>query len=90
MLEAFEDTESQKALQQILSEILDAINSPSWPLFGRPVIGDGADALAGSGANGGVGGILFGSGGAGGSGAVGQAGGAGGSASMFGKWGWRG
>ena len=68
--QAFADTESQNVLQQILRDILHAINEPFLALFGRPLIGNGADALAGSGANGGAGGILFGNGGAGGTVAI--------------------
>ncbi|MEK1245648.1 PE family protein, partial [Mycobacterium ulcerans] len=61
------------SVQQIL---LDAINAPTQALLGRPLIGNGANAAPGSGANGGDGGILYGNGGAGGSGAAGGNGGA--------------
>nr|MBC9864259.1 PE-PGRS family protein [Mycobacterium pseudoshottsii] len=44
-------------------------------IFGRPLIGDGADGAPGTGQAGGDGGWLYGNGGAGGSGAAGQAGG---------------
>lgn len=66
-------------------QLLNAINAPTQLLPGRPLIGDGANAAAGSGAAGGAGGILFGNGGAGGSGAPGQAGGAGGAAGLIGN-----
>ncbi|ORB85356.1 hypothetical protein B1987_17915, partial [Mycobacterium kansasii] len=53
-----------------LQSLLDLINAPSLALFGRPLIGNGAAAPAGSGKNGGDAGILIGNGGNGGSGAV--------------------
>ncbi|MEK0493218.1 PE family protein, partial [Mycobacterium ulcerans] len=70
------------SVQQIL---LDAINAPTQALLGRPLIGNGANAAPGSGANGGDGGILYGNGGAGGSGAAGGNGGAGGAAGLVGN-----
>ncbi|WP_139829599.1 PE family protein, partial [Mycobacterium gastri] len=74
-----------------LSSVLDGASGVQWlspvkALTGRPLIGNGADALAGSGAAGGDGGWLVGNGGAGGSGAAGQAGGRGGDAGLIG-WG---
>ncbi|WP_155769689.1 PE family protein, partial [Mycobacterium asiaticum] len=68
-----------------LQAVSDLINAPSQALFQRPLIGNGADAPAGSGANGGAAGLLWGNGGAGGSGAVGQVGGNGGAAGLFGN-----
>ena len=59
-------------VQQTLS---DFVNAPSEALFGRPLIGNGANGAPGTGANGQPGGILIGNGGAGGSGAPGQNGG---------------
>lgn len=40
------------SLQQ---HFLNVVNAPTNALFGRPLIGDGADGLAGTGANGGAG-----------------------------------
>ncbi len=67
---------------------LDFVNSPIQALTGRPLIGNGANAPAGSGLNGSPGGWLLGDGGAGGSGAsgpTGQQGGNGGAAGLFGN-----
>ncbi|MBW0019478.1 MAG: PE family protein, partial [Mycobacterium sp.] len=58
---AYTAAESTNA-EQVL---LDAVNAPTQALFGRPLIGDGANAAAGSGANGGAGGLLWGNGGSG-------------------------
>ncbi len=55
--------------------MLDAINAPVQSLTGRPLIGDGANGIDGTGQAGGNGGWLWGNGGNGGSGAPGQAGG---------------
>ncbi|WP_155769937.1 PE family protein, partial [Mycobacterium asiaticum] len=66
-------------------QALDAVNAPFYAQFGRPLIGNGADAAAGSGQNGGAGGILWGNGGAGGSGTAGKAGGNGGAAGLIGS-----
>ncbi|WP_264917398.1 PE family protein, partial [Mycobacterium kiyosense] len=57
-----------------LQTALDVINAPTEWLFGRPLIGNGADGAAGTGQAGGDGGFLWGNGGAGGSGGAGQAG----------------
>ncbi|AYP11052.1 PE family protein, partial [Mycobacterium tuberculosis] len=57
--------------------LLAAVNAPTQALFGRPLIGNGADGSPGTGQAGGPGGILYGNGGNGGSGAPGQRGGAG-------------
>src|SRR6185437_3725133 len=65
--------------------LLNAVNTPFLTLLGRPLIGNGADGVTGTGAAGGAGGLLFGNGGAGGSGGVNQAGGAGGAAGLFGN-----
>ncbi|WP_079094182.1 PE family protein, partial [Mycobacterium tuberculosis] len=59
-----------------LQNVLDAINAPVQSLTGRPLIGDGANGIDGTGQAGGNGGWLWGNGGNGGSGAPGQAGGA--------------
>ncbi|WP_459758406.1 PE family protein, partial [Mycobacterium riyadhense] len=56
--------------------LLGVINAPTQSLFGRPLIGDGANATTPGGA-GGDGGILLGNGGNGAAGATGQAGGPG-------------
>ncbi len=58
-----------------LQAVSDLINAPSQALFQRPLFGNGADGAAGTSANGGAGGLLWGNGGAGGSGADGQVGG---------------
>ncbi|MCQ4360497.1 PE family protein, partial [Mycobacterium gordonae] len=55
-----------------LQLLLDAINAPTQTLLGRPLIGNGAAAPAGSGQNGGDAGILIGNGGNGGSGTLNQ------------------
>ncbi len=55
--------------------LLAAVNAPTQALFGRPLIGNGADGSPGTGQAGGPGGILYGNGGNGGSGAPGQRGG---------------
>ncbi|MHA7651496.1 PE domain-containing protein [Mycobacterium sp. ML4] len=68
-----------------LRQALDLINAPSRTLLDRPLIGNGADGLAGTGRDGGAGGLLYGNGGRGGSGAAGQAGGNGGSAGLIGN-----
>ncbi|MCV7088928.1 PE family protein, partial [Mycobacterium interjectum] len=48
--------------------LMNAMNAPTEALFGRPLIGNGANGAPGTGANGGDAGILIGNGGAGGSG----------------------
>ncbi|EUA92369.1 PE family protein, partial [Mycobacterium ulcerans str. Harvey] len=58
--------------------LLGLINAPTQALFGRPLIGNGADGAPGTGQTGQAGGLLWGNGGAGGSGAPGQSGGNGG------------
>ncbi|MCV7078114.1 PE family protein, partial [Mycobacterium szulgai] len=63
--------------------LLGLINAPTQTIFGRPLIGNGANATT-PGGSGGDGGILIGNGGAGAAGATGQAGGAGGSAGLWG------
>ncbi|BBX59712.1 PE family protein [Mycobacterium shottsii] len=70
-------------LQNVEQDLLNLINAPTQALFGRPLIGKGADGAAGTGQAGAAGGILWGNGGSGGSGAVGQAGGAGGRGGLF-------
>ncbi len=72
-------------LEPVIDEFLGVVNAPTNFLLGRPLIGDGVDAMPGSGQRGGDGGILWGNGGAGGSGALGQRGGAGGSAGLIGN-----
>ncbi|WP_136624942.1 PE family protein, partial [Mycobacterium attenuatum] len=64
--------------------LLNIVNSPAQALLGRPLIGNGANGLPGTGQNGRPGGLLIGNGGAGGSGAPGQSGGNGGTAGLFG------
>ncbi|WP_237081361.1 PE family protein, partial [Mycobacterium tuberculosis] len=51
--------------------LLAAVNAPTQALFGRPLIGNGADGSPGTGQAGGPGGILYGNGGNGGAGAAG-------------------
>ncbi|MBX9983247.1 MAG: PE family protein, partial [Mycobacterium gordonae] len=68
-----------------MQQALDLINQPSRTLFGRPLIGDGADGTATS-PNGTPGGLLYGNGGNGYSPSeAGFAGGAGGSAGLIGN-----
>lgn len=59
--------------------------SPVKDLTGRPLFGNGADGVAGTGQAGGSGGWLIGNGGNGGTGASGQTGGAGGAGGWFGN-----
>ncbi len=54
---------SASPLQSVGQELLALLNAPTVALLDRPLIGDGATAAPGSGANGGNGGILFGNGG---------------------------
>ena len=73
-------------LQILEQDLLGVINAPTEALFGRPLIGNGANGATGTGQNGGAGGFLIGNGGNGGSGApFGGAGGAGGPAGLFGN-----
>ncbi|MEK1048286.1 PE family protein, partial [Mycobacterium ulcerans] len=81
---AASESASVSWLQAVEQDVLGLVNAPSQYWFGRPLIGNGADGVAGTGQAGGAGGILWGNGGAGGSGAVGQSGGAGGSAGLLG------
>jgi hypothetical protein len=71
-------------LQTAQQDAVNLINGPSQLLTGRPLIGNGADGVPGTGQNGGNGGWLYGSGGNGGSGRPGQ-GGNGGSAGLEGN-----
>jgi len=71
-------------LQTLGQDVLGVINTPTQLALGRPLIGNGSTGAAGTGQNGGAGGILLGNGGNGGSGATGQAGGAGGAAGLLG------
>ncbi|WP_373200108.1 PE family protein, partial [Mycobacterium marinum] len=71
-------------LQTIEQDLLGAVNAPTQVLFGRGLIGDGANGTA-PGQAGGAGGLLIGNGGNGAPGAVGQAGGAGGAAGLLGN-----
>ncbi|MEY8017315.1 GH12 family glycosyl hydrolase domain-containing protein [Mycobacterium servetii] len=59
--------------------------SPVKDLTGRPLFGNGANGMAGTGQAGGSGGWLIGNGGNGGTGASGQTGGAGGAGGWFGN-----
>jgi hypothetical protein len=59
--------------------------SPWESLTGRPLVGNGSNAAAGTGEAGGDGGWIFGNGGNGGSGGSGQAGGSGGDAGLIGN-----
>ncbi|WP_186240932.1 PE family protein, partial [Mycobacterium simulans] len=43
-----------------LQPVFDAINAPTQALFGRPLIGNGADGAPGTGAAGAPGGLLYG------------------------------
>ncbi len=76
------NTSQVQALEQ---DALSLINAPTDTLLGRPLIGNGTNATAGTGLNGGPGGLLWGNGGDGGSGAAGQPGGTGGDAGLFGN-----
>ncbi|WP_459797727.1 PE family protein, partial [Mycobacterium riyadhense] len=73
------------AAQAVEQNLLGVINAPTQALFGRPLIGNGANGTAAS-PNGGAGGLLFGNGGNGFSQTTaGVAGGAGGSAGLIGN-----
>ncbi|WP_459797547.1 PE family protein, partial [Mycobacterium riyadhense] len=72
-------------LQALEQNLLGAINAPAQALFGRPLIGNGANGTAEN-LNGGAGGILYGNGGNGFSQTTtGVAGGSGGSAGLIGN-----
>ncbi|WP_415823693.1 PE family protein, partial [Mycobacterium basiliense] len=67
------------AAQSVEHDVLAVINAPTLALWGRGLIGDGADG--GPGQNGGAGGLLYGNGGNGGASSTrGVAGGSGGDA----------
>ncbi|SPM31616.1 PE-PGRS family protein [Mycobacterium terramassiliense] len=71
----------------ISRDLLSTVNAPTQALVGRPLVGNGADGVAGgtlAQANGGAGGILFGNGGAGATDAAGQ-GGNGGAGGLIGN-----
>ena len=82
---AYQGADAINAAEQAL---LSVINAPTNFLFGRPLIGNGANGTTnaqGVGTPGGAGGILYGNGGSGGdSTATGAPGGAGGPAGLFG------
>lgn len=77
-------TGAEAASVSSMQALLDAVNAPTQTLLGRPLIGNGADGVAGTGSNaggnGGPGGILYGNGGNGGAGGKGGASGNGGNA----------
>ncbi|GFG78626.1 hypothetical protein MPRG_19020 [Mycobacterium paragordonae] len=81
---AFAEAVNANPLQAVEEQVLGAINAPTRLLFGRALIGDGANGAPGTGQAGAPGGFLYGNGGAGGSGAVGQSGGAGGAGGLIG------
>ncbi|ORA11169.1 PE family protein, partial [Mycobacterium angelicum] len=62
--EAASTSPLQNALQIFEQDLLAAINAPTKAIFGRPLIGNGADATM-PGQAGGAGGFLYGNGGAG-------------------------
>lgn len=83
-------TGAEAASVSSMQALLDAVNAPTQTLLGRPLIGNGADGVAGTGSNaggnGGPGGILYGNGGNGGAGGPdGGAGGNGGAAGLIGN-----
>lgn|GEM_PF-1432589 len=88
---AYAGTEATNAspLSVASAAALGAVNAPAAALFGRPLIGNGADGttnVQGVGTAGGAGGLLYGNGGRGGnSTAPGVNGGAGGSAGLIGN-----
>ncbi|OPE44878.1 hypothetical protein BV508_30945, partial [Mycobacterium intermedium] len=57
---------SASPLQVVEQTVLNAINTPTQLLLGRPLIGNGADGAPGTGQAGQAGGILWGNGGNGG------------------------
>ncbi|WP_459797610.1 PE family protein, partial [Mycobacterium riyadhense] len=69
---------SVSPLQAVSQDLLNAVNAPTQALWGRPLIGNGADGTA-PGQAGGAGGLLYGNGGNGGPG------GAGGDAGLIGN-----
>src|SRR5580693_5728322 len=84
---ALTEATNASPLQSMGQDLLSAVNAPTQALVGRPLIGNGADGMAGgtlTQANGSAGGILFGNGGAGATDAAGQGGG-GGAAGLIGS-----
>ncbi len=83
------DAANASPLQILQDDLLGVINAPTNAVFGRPLIGNGADGTTnaqGIGTPGGAGGFLSGNGGNGGnSTAVGAPGGAGGPAGLWGN-----
>ncbi|MCV7088835.1 PE family protein, partial [Mycobacterium interjectum] len=83
------DAADASPLQTLQEDVLGLINAPTNALFGRPLIGNGANGTTnaqGMGTPGGNGGFLSGNGGNGGnSTATGAPGGAGGSAGLWGN-----
>ncbi|MCV7075698.1 PE family protein, partial [Mycobacterium szulgai] len=65
-----------------IQDLLNAANTSTQPLLGRPLIGDGSNAST-PGGNGGNAGLLIGNGGNGAAGALGQAGGRGGDGGLL-------
>lgn len=89
---AYSSAEAANASAQALEQnLLAVINAPAQALFGRPLIGNGANGTAAS-PNGGDGGILYGNGGIDGPGGAssipGMSGGAGGTGGAAGLLGW--
>ncbi len=73
---------AEAAFASPLQSLLDAINAPFLTLTGRPLIGNGANRAAGTGANGGDA-VLIGNGGDGGTGGTNGSGGAGGDGGLL-------
>ncbi|QUR68066.1 PE domain-containing protein [Mycobacterium spongiae] len=82
---AVAEAANASVLPAVAEDVLAVINAPARLLLGRPLIGDGANGLPGTGQAGEAGGILWGNGGMGGSGAPGQVGGPGGAAGLIGN-----
>ncbi|WP_373156164.1 PGRS repeat-containing protein, partial [Mycobacterium marinum] len=85
-LDGFNAPASASPIHALQQQALTAINGPIQTLTGRPLVGNGTPAAAGSGADGAAGGWLLGDGGAGGSAPLFTAedGGAGGAAGLWG------
>ena len=61
---SYASAEAANAAQTVQQDVLNVINAPTQALFGRPLIGDGANSTT-PGVPGGDGGLLYGNGGAG-------------------------
>ncbi|WP_459797708.1 PE family protein, partial [Mycobacterium riyadhense] len=56
----FANASPLQVLQAVQQDVLNAVNAPAQALWGRPLIGNGADGLPNTGQDGGPGGLLYG------------------------------